>query len=85
LPKKAVKSPETVVEHGENGHNHSIEDKELAQLYNDMEKKYIHVNGSGARIVHEEHAPIPLPSGDYEVRVQKQYAPQQAKPAPVPD
>ncbi len=36
---------------------------------------YLRVGKSGVRIVHEEHTPITLPAGDYEVIRQREYTP----------
>ncbi|MGH9523996.1 MAG: hypothetical protein ACRD3E_15850 [Terriglobales bacterium] len=37
------------------------------------------VGSDGVRIVHEEHAPIVLPPGDYEIVRQREYSPEEIR------
>ncbi len=64
LPKQKVAKLTTgILAEGEvTGHAHRIEDLAAAEV--------------GVRIVHEEHAPITLAAGNYEVEVQREYSPQ---------
>ena len=70
-----------VLAYGEvTGHAHAIaaEDVELFFAPGEasiMAERYLRVGSAGAVLVHEEHAPITLPPGKYEVRHQREYAP----------
>jgi len=86
LPKgKHKKRENATVAYGEvTGHSHAIaiEDREVAEVLEIGTGLYVHVSASGIRIeggatfVHEEHGPITLPVGDYEVVIQQEYAPE---------
>ncbi len=46
---------------------------------------FVHVSAAGLRIeggatfVHEEHGPVTLPPGDYEVTIQREYSPEEIR------
>ncbi len=70
--------PHGVLVHGEiTGHSHHIEDLRKAPLFAGATpaEVYIEVTSDIARIVHEEHGPIPLPQGLYRVWRQREYSP----------
>jgi hypothetical protein len=56
------------------GHCHKLE-TETAELWEHQKGIFLSVSDAGVRIVHDEHAPIVLPAGDYEICQQKEYAP----------
>ncbi len=65
------------------GHHHSlaVEDLERAEVLEIGEGLYVHVSEHGVRIegaafTHQEHLPVTLPPGDYEVRIQREYSPE---------
>jgi hypothetical protein len=65
------------------GHAHAIQD-DHADLYlvregdvAEMRRRFLRVEAEVATLVHEEHAPITLPPGDYEVRRQREWVPAQ--------
>jgi hypothetical protein len=70
-----------VLAYGEvTGHAHAIADNDV-ELFAPGEatvlaERYLRVGSAGAVLVHEEHAPIELPAGDYEVRHQREYSPE---------
>jgi hypothetical protein len=75
-----------VVAEGEvTGHSHAlaVEDQNLAEVLEIGDALYVHVSNSGisikakggATFVHQEHGPVVLPAGDYEVRIQREYTP----------
>ena len=67
-----VPHPERILAHGEaTGHAHRIDD---AQLYEYDGTLYFRV-ARDARLTHEEHATITLPSGSYRVVRQREYVP----------
>lgn len=57
------------------GHAHRIEDLAAAEVLEVGEGLYLRVGEQGVRIVHEEHAPITLAPGNYEIVRQKEYTP----------
>lgn len=68
-----------VLAYGEvTGHAHAIADRE-AELYHDVEteRRFLQVLAEGGvDLVHEEHATITIPPGEYEVIRQREYAPE---------
>lgn len=79
------KRANATVAYGEvTGHSHAIavEDRDVAEVLEIGGGLYVHVSASGVRIeggatfVHEEHGPITLPPGDYEVVIQREYSPE---------
>jgi hypothetical protein len=85
LPKgERKKRGNATVAYGEvTGHSHSLalEDREVAEVLEIGDGLFVHVTHSGVRIeggatfVHEEHAPVTLPPGEYEVTIQREYSP----------
>jgi hypothetical protein len=68
-----------VLAYGEvTGHSHAIDDLE-ATLFSapDTADRFLRIiAASGVGLVHEEHATITLPPGDYVVRIQREYTPE---------
>jgi hypothetical protein len=60
------------------GHAHAVlgDVELLAADLEEMELRFLRVEGEMAEVVHEEHATLTLPAGDYEVRRQREYAPE---------
>ncbi len=54
------------------GHKHSIYDGS-ADLYGVNGRLYLEVHSEFATLVHEEHKPIQVPQGNWEVRIQREY------------
>jgi hypothetical protein len=77
------KRENATVAYGEvTGHSHAlaVEDREAAEVFEIGDGLFVHVSESGVRIsgatfVHEEHGPVTLPPGDYEVTIQREYSP----------
>jgi len=63
--------------HGEvTGHSHRVETLDSAKLFvGDDGSIFLRVDGPEARIVHDEHGPILLPTGTYRVWRQREYDP----------
>lgn len=78
LPKrKAVKRGTGHILEGEaTGHIHRLEDLTAAEVLEVESGLYLRVGSEGVRIVHEEHSPITLPPGNYEITRQREYAPE---------
>ena len=84
LPKgERTKRKNATVAYGEvTGHSHAlaIEDRDAAEVLDIGDRLFVHVSESGIRIeggatfVHEEHGPITLPPGNYEVTIQREYS-----------
>ena len=60
------------------GHIHRIAEPELeaAEVLEIGERLFLNVSESGVSIVHEDHAPVLLPEGTYEVLRQREYSPE---------
>lgn len=66
-----------VLAYGEvTGHSHRVEVQEQAEVLEVGENLYLRVSEDGVRIVHDEHAPIVLPAGNYEITIQREYSPE---------
>ena len=62
------------------GHAHSVSAKGLRlSRQGQSRRSFLVIRYSGAELRHEEHAPIPLPEGRYEVRRQRQYDPRASR------
>lgn len=73
---KAAPRANGILAYGEiTGHAHKVEDLTRAEVLEVGEGLYMRVCEEGVRIVHEEHAPITLPGGNYEIEIQKEYTP----------
>lgn len=58
------------------GHAHAIADPLAALLETELQERFLHVLGEGGVLLrHEEHAPVLLPQGAYQVRRQREYVP----------
>jgi hypothetical protein len=76
IPDGATPQPGNVLVRGEaTGHAHRIEDPKAAQLFRHQGTLYLRVSSERASLVHEEHATIVLPRGDYRVWQQREYSP----------
>lgn len=71
-----------VLAHGEaTGHAHVVEGEEVLFLAADLEElegRFLRVEAEAA-VVHDEHDTIVLPPGDYEVRRQREYSPEEIR------
>lgn len=67
-----------ILAHGEaTGHAHAIVSDDVSFLaadLADLEERFLRVEAE-ADVVHEEHATITLPPGDYRVSIQQEYSP----------
>src|ERR1022692_1316036 len=77
VPQTAAKKRESgILAFGEvTGHCHKLENLEQAEVLEVGSDLYLRVSEEGVRIVHDEHSPITLPVGDYEVIIQREYSP----------
>lgn len=65
-----------ILAHGEvTGHAHRVADQQQAELYQCADGMYLSVSDGGVSIVHDEHSPIALPAGHFQVIRQMEYAP----------
>jgi hypothetical protein len=78
LPKqKAVKRASGHILEGEaTGHVHRLEECTKAEVLEIEGGLFLRVGDEGARIIHEEHSPISLPAGNYEIVRQREYSPE---------
>lgn len=81
LPKqKAVKRASGMILEGEaTGHVHRIADLTRAEILEIGDGIYLCVGKEGVRIVHEEHAALVLPAGNYVVVRQREYFPEEIR------
>lgn len=77
---KATKRVTGVLIEGEvTGHAHRLADLTAAEVLEVGEGLYLRVGEAGASIVHEEHKPIILEPGNYEVFRQREYSPEEIR------
>lgn len=65
----------TLAEGEVTGHSHRIGDGQ-AELYQQGDVLYLKVISDTATLIHEEHQAIPIPQGNWLVRIQREYEPQ---------
>ena len=79
LPEDAQGVPGHVLVRGElSGHAHRLENPAAGALYRTKLNLWLEVH-IATRIVHEEHAPIPLSPGIYKVWQQREYSPREIR------
>ncbi len=70
------KLPHLTLAEGEvTGHSHRISDGD-AELYDLDGTLYLRIVSKKATLSHEEHEALPIPQGNWIVRIQREYAPQ---------
>lgn len=89
LPKGNRKTRKNgTVAYGEvTGHSHALalEDQKVAEVLEIGDGLYVRVSESGVRIgggatfLHEEHGPVTLPPGSYQVIIQREYSPEEIR------
>lgn len=72
-PKDAKKRESRILAFGEvTGHKHQVIEEDAVVLVREDGSMYLSAP-SGATITHEEHAPVTLPQGDYEVTIDREF------------
>ena len=79
-----IKEKELILALGEaTGHHHRImvADVPNVEAYEKDGVMYLHILEDAKPVIleHEEHAPITLPTGDYEVMIQREYTPEEIR------
>ena len=74
--KKTKRERGNILDGETTGHVHRVDDIEAADVLEIGEGLYLNVSENGVSIIHEEHAPIMLPEGIYEVIRQREYSPE---------
>lgn len=73
---KVRKGHSDVLAQGEaTGHAHRLAEPGRAEVFTFEEQMFVEVFEESATIKHDEHGPITLPKGCYEVRIQREYTP----------
>jgi hypothetical protein len=76
IPAGARRRNSPILVNGElTGHSHRIETPASTEVWEVGGQLFLRVVSPTARVVHEEHAPISLPRGDYRVWQQREYSP----------
>jgi len=74
IPQGAQFEETRIVAYGEaTGHNHKLIG--TAEVYS-LEGQLFAKAGSDVTVVHQEHAPLAIEEGLYEIRIQREYTPQ---------
>lgn len=65
-----------VLAYGEaTGHSHTVSELDGKLFIDAAGKMFLRTDG-GCELVHQEHAPIMIPPGDYAVTIQREYTPE---------
>ena len=76
LPSSARRLNHLVLAQGElTGHSHRIAERDAAVLFETDKGLFLNVTRSVATLVHQEHGPIELQAGYYQVWRQREYTP----------
>ena len=76
VPPDARRLQHLVLAQGElTGHSHRIAERDAATLHESSNRLYMVVTARSATLVHQEHGPIELPTGIYQVWRQREYTP----------
>jgi hypothetical protein len=74
IPKGFNRIHDGILARGESsGHSHRVAILEDAELYQMDGKMFLSVGDNGVSIVHEEHAPVTLDPGNYEVHIDQSF------------
>jgi hypothetical protein len=79
VPDQAQPARPVLAEGEVTGHAHRLCDPSRAQMFRLGEIGYLEVNADDATIVHEEHGPVTVPRGAYEIRIQREYHPKEIR------
>jgi hypothetical protein len=78
LPDGETQVMKPVLAEGEvTGHAHRLERAMDAKVISAGGKMYLDVQAEQATVLHEEHGPVTVPHGVYEVRIQREYTPKE--------
>lgn len=61
------------------GHVHRVAELDHAEVLEVGDGLFLRVSDAGVSIVHEEHKSLTLPAGNYEVRRQREYSPEEIR------
>ena len=84
IPEDAVRQvveDRIVLAEGEQtGHSHTVavEEAEIFTVSDEVDR-WLRVKSGGATVTHQEHAPVEVPEGDWIVRIQSEYHPEEIR------
>lgn len=77
IPQDSIKRSHLTLAEGElTGHSHRIAEPDTAELWELNNERFLRVRAQTATLIHEEHGPITLETGDYRVWRQREYSPE---------
>lgn len=80
LPEHGCEERRPVLAEGEiTGHAHRLADPASGRVFAAGDRLFLQVLGDSATILHEEHGPVTVPRGGYEVRIQREYSPEEIR------
>lgn len=80
IPKVAAPLPHAILAHGEvTGHSHRIAEPADVELFDVDGTLYLRVKSDAASVVHQEHATLQIPKGEYKVWRQREYTPREIR------
>lgn len=76
---QGVTLPHLVLAEGEvTGHKHQISAGEV-DLYQSVDRLYLQVRSQTATLSHEEHKTVEIPQGNWMIRIQREYVPEEER------
>jgi hypothetical protein len=80
VPQGAFKRPSTILARGEaTGHSHRFATSDGVEVFDHGDFGYVTVSSDTATLIHDEHAPISLPRGNYQFWQQREYSPKEIR------
>jgi hypothetical protein len=79
LPENLTGTRPVLAEGEVTGHAHRVADPTTAQVFKGMSGLFLEVTADSATVIHDEHAPVTLPKGSYEIRIQREYHPKEIR------
>ena len=79
LPAGAAPRKPVLAEGEVTGHAHRLADTRNSGVFGLNGQLFLSVTGDEATVVHEEHGPVTVPRGCYEIRIQREYHPKEIR------
>ena len=80
IPSDATPRNGSTLAYGEvTGHSHRFKLADTVALWQRGDSLFVEVTAENAQLIHEEHAMIELPRGNYRVWMQREYSPQEIR------
>ena len=80
IPTSASPLPHATLAHGEvTGHSHRIAEPADVELFEVNGTLYLRIKAESSSLIHQEHATLNIPKGEYKVWRQREYTPREIR------